>query len=104
MVCTPLCNPYLFYDHRTNVFDSSLAPHGAGRLHTCNAHILWPHPHPGYPAPDLTTTYLNSHDICTDPQLLIDERPEAYQAIQGVMPDVEEKRIAEGETICDKQY
>ena len=30
MVCTPLCNPSPVYDHRTNVFDSSLAPPGSG--------------------------------------------------------------------------
>jgi hypothetical protein len=71
-------------------------PHGAGRLHPRNAHILRPRPHPGYPAPDLTTTSLNSHVICTDPQLLIEERPEAYKSIQAVVDDVEEKRIAEG--------
>jgi hypothetical protein len=53
-----------------------------------NAHIHRQRPHPGYPAPDLTTTSLNSHVICTDPQLLIEE---AYKSIQA-----EEKRIAEG--------
>ena len=71
-------------------------PHGAGRLHPRNAHILRQRPHPGYPAPDLTTTSLNSHVICTDPQLLVEERPEAYKSIQAVVDDVEEKRIAEG--------
>jgi hypothetical protein len=50
-----------------------------------NTHIL--RPYPGYPAPDLTTTYLNSHVACTDPQLLIEE---AYKSIQAG-----EKRIAE---------
>jgi release factor H-coupled RctB family protein len=44
----------------------------------------------------LATTSLNSHVICTDPQLLIEERPEAYKSIRAVPPDVEEKRIAEG--------
>ena len=71
-------------------------PHGPGRLH-----ILRP---PGYPAPDLTTASLNSHVICTDPQLLIEERPEAYKPIRGVVDDVEEKRIAECvAAICDIQ-
>jgi len=36
-------------------------------------------------APDLTTTSLNLHVICTDPQPLIEERPEAYKLIQAVV-------------------
>jgi hypothetical protein len=54
--------------HQTNAFDS---PHGAGRdrLHPRNTHICRPFPHPGYPVPDLTISYLNSHAICADPQL-----------------------------------
>jgi hypothetical protein len=70
-------------------------PHEAGYLHPRKPHILRPRPHPGYPAPDLKTS-LNSQVICTDPQLLIEERPEAYKSTQGVVADVEEKRIAEG--------
>ena len=46
--------------------------------------------------PDLTITSLNSHVICTDPQLFIEERPEAYKSAQAVVDHVEEKRIAEG--------
>jgi len=65
--------------------------HRPGRLYH-NAHS----PDPGYPAPDLTTTSLNSHVVCIDPQLLIGERLEAYKPIQGVVDHVEEKRITEG--------
>jgi len=106
MVCTPLCNPFPVYYHYTLKLLYSIAhtvPHGAGRLHPRNPHILRPRPHPGYPAPNLTTTSLSSHVICTDPQLLIEERPEAYKSIQD---DVEEKRTAEGvcvEAFCDMQ-
>jgi len=70
-------------------------PHRPDRLHR-NAHILLPRPHPRYPASDLTTTSLNSHVICTDPQLLIEERLEAYKSIQAAVDHVEEKRLAEG--------
>ena len=70
-------------------------PHGAGRLHPRTAHILRPRPHPGYPAPDLTATSLHTYVICTDPQLLVEVRPEAYKSVQAVA-GVEEKRIAEG--------
>ena len=99
MVCNPLYSFARLDDHCTLKLIYSIAhslPHGAGRLHPRNAHILRPRAHPGYPAPDLTTTSLNSHVICTDPQLLIEERPEAYKSIQAVVDDVEEKRIAEG--------
>jgi len=30
--------------------------------------FFWLRPHPGYPAPELTAS-MNSHVICTDPQL-----------------------------------
>jgi hypothetical protein len=99
MVCIPAYNASLPDDYRALKRTYPIAhslPHGAGRLHPRNAHILRPRPHPGYPAADLTTTSLNSHVICTDPQLLIEERPEAYKSIQAVVDDVEEKRIAEG--------
>jgi len=73
-----------------------LLPHGAGSLHLCNAHILQPRLHPGYPATDLTTTSLNSRVICTGPQLLIEEWPDAYKSIEAVVDDVEAKRITKG--------
>ena len=95
MVCTPHCNPYQVYNHRTNVLHSSLAPLQSGLPPTSQHPILRPHPHPGYSAPGPTTTYLNSRAICTSPQLLIQERPEAYKSIQAVVDDVEEKPIAE---------
>jgi len=57
------------------------------------AHIPRPRPYPGYPAPDQTTTSMNSHIICTDPQLLIKERPEACKSIQ-------EKRDRRGFVCC----
>jgi len=98
MVFTPLCNPSPVCDHHTLILMYSIAhsvPHEAGRLCPCNARILRPQPHPGYPAPDSTTTSQASHVICTGPQLLIEERPEAYKLIQGVVDDVEEKRITE---------
>ena len=103
MVGTPVCNPYLVYDHRTNIFDTLLAPPRSKPPPPRNAHILPPRPHPGYPTPDLTTTSLNSHVTCTGPQLLIEERPEPYKSTQGVVDDVEEKRTAEGEAFCDIQ-
>jgi hypothetical protein len=62
--------------------------HRAASLHPRNAHIHRPRLHPGYPAPDLTTTSLNSHVICTDPQLLIED---AYKSTQA-----EEKRLEAG--------
>jgi len=102
-VYTPLCNPPPIYEHYILQLSYSVAhslPHEPGRLHPRNAHILRP---PGYPAPDLTTTSLTSHVICTDLQL-IEERPEAPKPIQGVVDDVDEKRIAECvEAICDIQ-
>jgi len=39
-------------------------------------------------------TPLNSPVICTDTQLFTAERLEAYNSIQAVVDDVEEKRIA----------
>jgi len=98
MVRTPLCDPSPVYDHHTPKLVYSIAHsllHGAGRLCPRNAYILRPRPHPGCPAPDSTTTTLASHVICTDPQLLIEERSEAYRTIQGVVDDVEEQQIAE---------
>jgi len=103
-VYTPLCNPSPVYDHYILRLSYSVAhslPHGLGHPHPRNAHVFRP---PGHPARDLTTTSLNSHVICTDPQLLIGERPEAYKPIQGVVDDVDEKRIPDCvEAICGIQ-
>jgi len=66
-----------------------------GRLHR-NAHLLRPRPDPGHPAPDLTITSLNSHVICTGPQLLIEGPFEADKSIQAVVEHVEEKRSTDG--------
>lgn len=85
--------------------------HGAGRQHPRNAHALRsfvqnqhnrqtskPDSYNPYnpPSQDLTITSLNSRVICTDPQLLIEERPEAYKSIQSVVDDLEGKGVAEG--------
>ncbi|KIM25310.1 hypothetical protein M408DRAFT_10499 [Serendipita vermifera MAFF 305830] len=65
--------------------------HGAGRLHARNA----PNLRRGK-VDELTTTSLGSCVICTDPDLLVQERPEAYKSVQAVVDDMEEGGIAEG--------
>ncbi|PVF98777.1 release factor H-coupled R [Serendipita vermifera] len=73
---------------KVNAF--SLA-HGAGRLHARNA----PQLRKGSPS-QLTTTPLGSYVVCTDPELLVQERPEAYKGVQTVVDDMESAGIAEG--------
>jgi release factor H-coupled RctB family protein len=80
------CPPYT--EHLSIAF--SLA-HGAGRLHARNA----PQLRKGSPS-QLTTTSLGSYVVCTDPELLVQERPEAYKSVQTVVDDMEAAGIAEG--------
>jgi release factor H-coupled RctB family protein len=47
----------------------------------------------------LTTTALGSEVVCTDPDLLIEERPEAYKDVLCVVEDMMEKNICEGAVI-----
>jgi release factor H-coupled RctB family protein len=66
--------------------------HGAGRrygrnvLHTGNK----------LHKDSLTLTQLGSVVICEDPDLLIEERPEAYKDVGCVVEDMEERGICKG--------
>ncbi|KAF8965258.1 tRNA-splicing ligase [Flammula alnicola] len=44
----------------------------------------------------LTTTSLGSEVICMDPDLLIEERPEAYKDVQCVVEDMENQNVCKG--------
>ena len=44
----------------------------------------------------MVTTALGSEVVCTDPDLLIEERPEAYKDVRCVVEDMEEKNICKG--------
>lgn len=44
----------------------------------------------------MITTSLGSCVVCTDSELLVQERPEAYKSVQAVVDDMEESGIAEG--------
>ncbi|KAF8706751.1 tRNA-splicing ligase RtcB, partial [Rhizoctonia solani] len=63
--------------------------HGAGRLHPRSAATLRKNV-PG------TTTKLGSEVLCTDPALMIEERPEAYKGVQSVVDDLEKRGCARG--------
>ncbi|KAF8756460.1 tRNA-splicing ligase RtcB [Rhizoctonia solani] len=63
--------------------------HGAGRLHPRSAATLRKNV-PG------TTTKLGSEVVCTDPALMIEERPEAYKGVQSVVDDLEKRGCARG--------
>jgi release factor H-coupled RctB family protein len=65
--------------------------HGAGRLQPRNAPSL----RKGN-VDQLSTTSLGSYVVCTDPDLLVQERPEAYKSVQAVVDDMEEAGVAEG--------
>ena len=64
--------------------------HGAGRrhgrqaLHKSGATLS---------KSDLTKTSLGSDVVCTDPNLLLEERPEAYKDVGCVVDDMEDKGI-----------
>jgi release factor H-coupled RctB family protein len=45
---------------------------------------------------NLTTTSLGSEVICTDPDLLVEERPEAYKAVGPVVSDLEQRGLCKG--------
>ncbi|CAE6475509.1 unnamed protein product [Rhizoctonia solani] len=63
--------------------------HGAGRLHPRSAATLRKNV-PG------STTNLGSEVVCTDPALMIEERPEGYKGIQAVVDDLEKRGCARG--------
>ena len=44
----------------------------------------------------LTTTALGSEVVCTDVDLLVEERPEAYKDVGCVVDDMEDKGICKG--------
>ncbi|CAE6492628.1 unnamed protein product [Rhizoctonia solani] len=63
--------------------------HGAGRLHPRSAATLRKNV-PG------TTTGLGSEVVCTDSELMVEERPEAYKGVQAVVDDLEKRGCARG--------
>ncbi|KAH7334687.1 release factor H-coupled R [Rhizoctonia solani] len=63
--------------------------HGAGRLHPRSAATLRKNV-PG------TTTSLGSEVVCTDSELMVEERPEAYKGVQAVVDDLEKRGCAKG--------
>ena len=79
MVCTPICNPSPGYYHYTLKLMYSIA-HSLPRRGppTPSQRPHYPvTPTPSLPALDFTATGTSpkSHEICTDPQLLIEEHP-----------------------------
>lgn len=83
------CLGYVTYDHCMTLAHS--LAHGAGRLQPRSAPSL----RKGN-VEQLSTTSLGSYVICTDPELMVQERPEAYKSIQAVVDDMEEAGVAEG--------
>lgn len=66
--------------------------HGAGRRYARAAlHLGSKHS-----KSSLTTTSLGSEVICTDPDLLIEEMPEAYKDVGCVVDDMEEEGVCKG--------
>ncbi|EJU02044.1 release factor H-coupled R [Dacryopinax primogenitus] len=74
-------------DGRVNAY--SLA-HGAGRLH-CRQDMHQSKP----PKGSLLVTSLGSEVACEDPELLLEERPEAYKSVECVVGDLEDEGVAE---------
>lgn len=66
--------------------------HGAGRRH--GRAVL--HTGAKINKATLTTTALGSEVICTDPDLLIEERPEAYKDVTCVVEDMEDQGVCQG--------
>lgn len=67
--------------------------HGAGRRHARQAlHNL----DSKTSKSSLTVTRLGSEVICTDPDLLLEERPEAYKDVGCVVDDMEEQQVCKG--------
>lgn len=66
--------------------------HGAGRRHA-RATL---HSGSKHSKSSLTTTSLGSEVICTDPDLLIEEMPDAYKDVGNVVEDMEDKGICKG--------
>ncbi|KAF8892518.1 release factor H-coupled R [Infundibulicybe gibba] len=77
-----------------NINALSLA-HGAGRRYGRNALHTGEKIHKA----SLTTTSLGSEVICTDADLLLEERPEAYKDIACVVEDMEDQGICKGVVI-----
>ncbi|KAF9013894.1 tRNA-splicing ligase [Cyathus striatus] len=69
----------------------SILAHGAGRRHARNVMAG-----KNINKSSLTTTSLGSVVICTDPKLLLEERPEAYKDVQCVVDDMEEHGVCLG--------
>lgn len=69
--------------------------HGAGRRYGRN--VL----HAGIKIAksSLTTTALGSEVVCTDRDLLIEERPEAYKDVACIVEDLEERGVCKGVVI-----
>lgn len=66
--------------------------HGAGRRYGRNVM----HTGTKIAKATLTTTSLGSEVICTDPDLLLEERPEAYKDVACVVEDMEGQGICKG--------
>ncbi|KAJ7109460.1 release factor H-coupled R [Mycena epipterygia] len=66
--------------------------HGAGRRYGRNAL----HTDTKINKANLTNTAMGSVVICEDPDLLIEEQPEAYKDVECVVEDMEEKGICKG--------
>ncbi len=69
--------------------------HGAGRRYGRNAM----HGGAKITKSSLTTTSLGSEVVCTDPDLLLEERPEAYKDVACVVEDMEEQGICKAVVI-----
>jgi len=76
-------------DGRANGFS---LPHGAGRRYPRQAM----HDRTRVAKSSLHTTELGSEVVCTDPDLLIEEQPEAYKDMDCIVEDVEGFEIGKG--------
>ncbi|KZT52419.1 release factor H-coupled R [Calocera cornea HHB12733] len=65
--------------------------HGAGRLRARSEM----HTQPPSARAKLVDTPLGSRVVCEDPALLLEERPEAYKAVEGVVGDMEAAGVAQ---------
>ncbi|TFK76287.1 release factor H-coupled R [Pluteus cervinus] len=79
----------------TGQFNAQSLAHGAGRRHGRNAM----HEGAKIAKSSLTTTSLGSEVVCTDPDLLLEERPEAYKDVGCVVEDMEEQGMCKGVVI-----
>ncbi|KZO93542.1 release factor H-coupled R [Calocera viscosa TUFC12733] len=72
------------------VLNAHSLAHGAGRLYARKDMHAFTKPGRG----SLLVTALDSHVICEDPELLVEERPEAYKSIECVVSDLEDAGVA----------